>query len=122
MFTCNIHEYRRGSARAELVPAYKATRDGRFAVHRAQGSTTWTVSLAHTVGPAGSLIPPAYPRKRDLLLALIGHVEAKCPAAVEVWRGIGAGAMRDGLTNDQAAAGREMLRMAMMYADAAAEA
>lgn len=117
MIRTTIPEYRRGSAKAEYIPAYQHVKGALFAVHRIANSSVWTVSLAHTPGPAGSLVPAVFPRRRDPLLALVAYVEAKCPADVEVWRGIdGPVAMRDGLTAPQAEAARHMRLAAHQYA------
>lgn len=119
MIKTTIPEFRRGSAKAEFVPAYQPARGSLFAVHRVGGqSTCWTVSLAHTPGPAGSLIPPAFPRRRDDLVSLIAHVEAQCPEAVAVWRAMdGVEAMKFGLSPAQAAAGRDFQNAATRYAN-----
>lgn len=117
MIRTTIPEYRRGFAKAEYVTAYQNAKGALFAVHRTGNSSLWTVSLAHTPGPAGSLIPGVFPRRRDTLLELVAYVEAKCPDSVETWRGIdGATAMRDGLSPAQAEAGRRMRQAAHQYA------
>lgn len=117
MIKCTIPEYRRGFAKAEFVPAWQPHPGSLFAAHRAHGSTVWTVSLAHTPGPAGSLIPASYPRTRASVLALIAHVEAHCPEEVAVWRGIdGHKAMERGLTPAQAFAGTTLRLAAYAYA------
>lgn len=122
MIRTTIPEYRRGFAKAEYVTAYQNAKGALFAVHRVANSTRWTIALAHTPGPADSLAPQIFPRRRDTLLELVAYVEEKCPDSVETWRGIDAVmSMRDGLSPAQAEAGRRMRQAAHQYAAYLAE-